>query len=897
MFNLHKFNINFHFSVHHILNVTREIDNFFPGMFDYFNVRVYDDEKTDLLKHWDNTFKYITRAKADGSKVLVHCKMGISRSASVVIAYAMKAYNWNFEQAITHVKKKRSCIKPNKSFLSQLETYQGMLDAMKNKEKLQRSKSETNLKSENVKDGRMLPGSEPTPLIQALQNNRNSTYPSSKKEAYYKRINQRPNSSPDIPKATSDIVSLIKPLSVSLETLVSNDPSDVRLQPEVNCETTNLRWQNYSISQNQIIYLENESTNSSLTSQQLETISSDDRGSCGTETTTNLPFVKNMISELELNEKKTKDDEQQYQLRKTDSWDPGENRIKGGSNCMVAGEEKQVYNCSAEIIHQDSFDNPKIFTSIQLSKISTAKKEGDAFSKQVDQVFDCEEKRQNPITTDPFVSRQSSWSSVDSACILGDHLPSRNSSWGSGDNRIIPSRNSSWGSYDTKFQQSTSLPLTEDVVMGQSGIFPYSQDEIPWHFGTVRRTKQKIEEKHTPAVPLNVIQKSSSTPATHYSSVSTTPTTTSIDAKNNNNKILCDIKKSLLIDNLTNRTSIKGTLLQQHHQQQRQEQAKIIYNTHSRCKSEEMLTVQKGISLLPNSESCETVDPRSSPDFNDNNINTSILSTSVPETFSISFLNNNSNSNNNSSSSDETSTMTTSLKLQQRRQQFRKSSVSTDEPADKKINKNRDNQLQSIGKVRNLKMNFEAKANNQQIVGGVQKRLEEEKKGHSLPSSPIAIHIDVSSTGGGGGGGFPNSIIEGVSSDDINVRGLVDKYEVTKMRPSARQPRPKSLFETKFNLKSFQHKQNQPLMMSHSTIFATQKSMEENRKPPPMPPNQQPIVKSILLNTNQNLAINNCKGIGCRKQQLQHGKTHPLTKLGGIGKRLNATTAAAYNTM
>lgn len=51
------------FSVHHILNVTREIDNFFPGMFNYLNIRVYDDEKTDLLKHWDNTFKYITRAR------------------------------------------------------------------------------------------------------------------------------------------------------------------------------------------------------------------------------------------------------------------------------------------------------------------------------------------------------------------------------------------------------------------------------------------------------------------------------------------------------------------------------------------------------------------------------------------------------------------------------------------------------------------------------------------------------------------------------------------------------------------------------------------------------------------------------------------------------------------
>ena len=47
----------------HIVNVTREIDNFFPGRFQYLNVRVYDEEATELLKHWDKTFKFIDKAK------------------------------------------------------------------------------------------------------------------------------------------------------------------------------------------------------------------------------------------------------------------------------------------------------------------------------------------------------------------------------------------------------------------------------------------------------------------------------------------------------------------------------------------------------------------------------------------------------------------------------------------------------------------------------------------------------------------------------------------------------------------------------------------------------------------------------------------------------------------
>lgn len=67
----------------HILNVTREIDNFFPAVFTYNNIREYDEEATDLLKYLDRTYKFIRMAKEAGGKVLVHCKMGISRSATV----------------------------------------------------------------------------------------------------------------------------------------------------------------------------------------------------------------------------------------------------------------------------------------------------------------------------------------------------------------------------------------------------------------------------------------------------------------------------------------------------------------------------------------------------------------------------------------------------------------------------------------------------------------------------------------------------------------------------------------------------------------------------------------------------------------------------------------------
>lgn len=247
-------------------------------MFEYCNVRVYDDDKTNLLKHWDKTFRYISEAKEAGSNVLVHCKMGISRSASVVIAYAMKAYGWSFSDALDHVKTNRQCVKPNKNFLTQLETYQGMLLAMKNKEKLQRSKSDTNLRS--VKDARLLPGSEPTPLIQAF----NAAAKKQNLDAFQNRIPwsmNRPKSwSPD--SVESEILlRLPKQHSQSLENLPPDSNNTVKLEKNhvrLPCEN----GQNYSVSQNQVFHLEE---TSNLLQQ------------C-------VPNVKFIINELESNEKR-----------------------------------------------------------------------------------------------------------------------------------------------------------------------------------------------------------------------------------------------------------------------------------------------------------------------------------------------------------------------------------------------------------------------------------------------------------------------------------------------------------------------------------------------------------------------------------------------------------------
>lgn len=80
----------------------------------------YDDENYDISRYFADTFKAIEEGLRKGN-VLVHCAAGVSRSASIVIAYLMKKNKWTFKIAYEFVKKKRNVIFPNSGFVKQLK--------------------------------------------------------------------------------------------------------------------------------------------------------------------------------------------------------------------------------------------------------------------------------------------------------------------------------------------------------------------------------------------------------------------------------------------------------------------------------------------------------------------------------------------------------------------------------------------------------------------------------------------------------------------------------------------------------------------------------------------------------------------------------------------------------
>ena len=59
--------------------------------------------------------------KINDNKVFVHCKEGMSRSATIVIAFLMKSMNLRFDNALKYVQTRRPIVDPNPGFRKQLK--------------------------------------------------------------------------------------------------------------------------------------------------------------------------------------------------------------------------------------------------------------------------------------------------------------------------------------------------------------------------------------------------------------------------------------------------------------------------------------------------------------------------------------------------------------------------------------------------------------------------------------------------------------------------------------------------------------------------------------------------------------------------------------------------------
>ncbi|KAH8730131.1 protein-tyrosine phosphatase-like protein [Phaeosphaeriaceae sp. PMI808] len=112
-------------NITHVVSVMRSpLDqDLFSPFKSHMVVEVDDVEDENLLEYFPATNHFIKEGLADGGGVLVHCAMGKSRSATVVIAYLMQEHNISPLEALLHLRQARSICEPNEGFMKQLELY------------------------------------------------------------------------------------------------------------------------------------------------------------------------------------------------------------------------------------------------------------------------------------------------------------------------------------------------------------------------------------------------------------------------------------------------------------------------------------------------------------------------------------------------------------------------------------------------------------------------------------------------------------------------------------------------------------------------------------------------------------------------------------------------------
>ena len=112
-----------------IVNATLELPTVAYQQQDTIQIAVEDRITAKLNIYFDLIADKIEEVHHGGGKILVYCRAGQSRSATLCIAYFMKYHGMSYEQAFQFVKYRRPIIHPNLGFVHQLRDYEKKLKA------------------------------------------------------------------------------------------------------------------------------------------------------------------------------------------------------------------------------------------------------------------------------------------------------------------------------------------------------------------------------------------------------------------------------------------------------------------------------------------------------------------------------------------------------------------------------------------------------------------------------------------------------------------------------------------------------------------------------------------------------------------------------------------------
>jgi atypical dual specificity phosphatase len=113
--------LKFH-GITHVLTVGCRMPIPHAESFEYKVIEFEDHHDVDIKQHFDTTYQFLRSAleSSQTSRALVHCWAGVSRSATIVMAFLMRHYTMSYQEAFEHVRRARHWVCPNRGFRAQL---------------------------------------------------------------------------------------------------------------------------------------------------------------------------------------------------------------------------------------------------------------------------------------------------------------------------------------------------------------------------------------------------------------------------------------------------------------------------------------------------------------------------------------------------------------------------------------------------------------------------------------------------------------------------------------------------------------------------------------------------------------------------------------------------------
>jgi hypothetical protein len=117
-----------HNRVKYVVNVAEETNTSYDPSLNLETLKLpWSHNQDGIISDFDKAFALFDRAKDENACALLHCHLGISRSATLAVAYVMYDKKMNLRSAYDYVRSIAPNISPNLHFMFQLYEYENLL--------------------------------------------------------------------------------------------------------------------------------------------------------------------------------------------------------------------------------------------------------------------------------------------------------------------------------------------------------------------------------------------------------------------------------------------------------------------------------------------------------------------------------------------------------------------------------------------------------------------------------------------------------------------------------------------------------------------------------------------------------------------------------------------------